>query len=135
MVRLAYLDTSAALKLVVLEPGRDELLAHLSDPKLTLTASWLLYTEMLCAAGRRPEQLPEQLARQALDQVEFVDLSRRDLTAAGRHAPLRSNHAIHLEVALRLEVDELISYDRELITAAHRLGLSTASPGAQERIV
>jgi len=131
MVKLAYLDTSAALKSVVREPERDAFIAHISDPGLTLTASWLLYTEMLCAAGRRPEQLPEQLIRQALDHVEFVDLARRDLIAAGQHAPLRSNNAIHLEVALRLEVDEFISYDHELLTAAHRLGLRTASPGTE----
>lgn len=130
MVRVAYLDTSAALKFIVAEPERDALLNYLSDPALTLTASWLLHTEMLCAAGRRPEQLPESLVLQALDHIELVDVTRRDFLAAAQHAPLRSNDALHLEIALRLEVDELVTYDRELVSAAQRVGLRTASPGA-----
>lgn len=127
-MKLAYLDTSAALKIVVSEPGREALIGYLNDPGLTLTASWLLYTEMLCAAGRRPEAVPADLARQALDQVEFVDLTRADLISAARLTPLRSADALHLATALRMQVDEIITYDHELIETAPRLGLRTVTP-------
>lgn len=127
-MKLCYLDTSAALKFVVLEPEREALLDYVEDPQLVLVSSWLLYTEMLCASGRRPEQLSEEIAKQALDAVEFVDVSRHDLISASRLAPLRSNDAIHLAVASRLQVDEILTYDHELIEAASRLGIAASSP-------
>lgn len=127
-MRVAYLDTSAAIKIVLREPERDALLEHLDDPRLVLTASWLLHTEMLCAAGRRPDAVPAELAWHALDQVEFVDLTRADLIGAARFTPLRSADALHLATALRLQVDEILTYDRELVDAAPRFGLRAVSP-------
>lgn len=128
-MRLAYLDTSAALKLVVEEDHSTALLAYLTDqPSLTLTASWLLYTEMHCAAGRRPNSIAIESIREVLDQIEFVDQTRNDMIFAARLAPLRSNDAIHLAVAMRLQVDEFITYDRELIEAAPRVALAPVSP-------
>lgn len=128
MVKVAYLETSAAIKLVLLEPEREAFIAHISDSELVLTASWLLYTEMHCAAGRHPEAIPVEKVLQAIDQVELVDVSRNDLISAGRFAPLRSNGAIHLAVALRLQVEEIITYDQELIEVATRFGLRAVSP-------
>lgn len=52
------------------------------------------------------------------------------MIAAGIHAPLRSNDAIHLAVAIRLGVDELITYDQELTVAAVRAGLTVVAPVA-----
>lgn len=52
---VCYLHTSAAMKLVIEEPESAALVDHLVDPDLRLTASWLLHTEMHCAAGRHPE--------------------------------------------------------------------------------
>lgn len=126
---IAYLDTSAALKLVVEEPESAALARYLTErPELALVASWLLYTEMHCAAARRPGLLSVETVREVLDQVEFVDISRKDLIDAASLAPLRSNDALHLSVALRLEVNEFITYDRELIDAAERFGVRAVSP-------
>ena len=131
MVKVAYLDTSAALKLVLDERESNALLDYLeSEADLVLVASWLLFTELQCAAGRRPHEIPEELVRQVLDPVELTDVSRHDLIAAAQHTPLRSADAIHLAVALRLEAHELITYDTELAAAATRLGLRAVSPGA-----
>lgn len=127
-MRVAYLDTSAALKFIVYEPERNALINHVSDSSLTLVSSWLLYTEMLCAAGRRPEQLSVETAKQALDHVEFVDLTRHDMIGAARLTPLRSADALHLAVALRLQADEIITYDRELAETAAKFGIRAASP-------
>ncbi|MCM3780029.1 type II toxin-antitoxin system prevent-host-death family antitoxin [Microbacterium hydrocarbonoxydans] len=52
--------------------------------------------------------------------------------AAGTLAPLRSQDAIHPAVALRLGVQEMITYDRELADAATRAGLRVLSPGARD---
>jgi predicted nucleic acid-binding protein len=45
-------------------------------------------------------------------------------------AALRTLDAIHLASALRIEPDELVAYDRRLLTAAaeHRLKVSSPSP-------
>jgi len=81
-----------------------------------------------CAAASRPGLLSVETVREVLDQVEFVDISRKDLIDAASLAPLRSNDALHISVALRLEVNEFITYDRELIDAAERFGVRAVSP-------
>jgi predicted nucleic acid-binding protein len=128
-VTLTYLDTSAAIKLVIEESESAtlaELLSSTSDRRLA--ASWLLHTELHCAAGRHPDDVELDAVRAVLDTVNLVDLTRGDMIAAGTHAPLRSNDAIHLAVAIRLGVDDMITYDDELATAASRAGLAVLAP-------
>lgn len=128
---IAYLDTSAAVKLVVDEPESDALAAELGrcDDR-RLVSSWLLHAEMHCAGGRHPEDVDLDAVRAVLDAVSLVDLTRGDLLAAGTHARLRSNDAIHLAVALRVGADEIVTYDAELSERARSAGLSVLSPGA-----
>ena len=126
---LTYLDTSAAMKLLVREAGTAALLDLLrSASTSTVVASWLLHTELHCAAGRRPEVVDPDVVAQVLDRVTLVDLSRGDLISAGTHAPLRSQDAIHLAVALRLGVDRILTYDAELAEAATRAGVVAIGP-------
>ncbi|MGD9606259.1 MAG: type II toxin-antitoxin system VapC family toxin [Leucobacter sp.] len=128
-MRLAYLDTSAAMKMVIEEQHSASLERYLSDnPSLILTASWLLFTELHCAGGRRPLQVDLERVHQALDQVELVELKQRDFIAATRLAPLRSADALHLTVAMRLQADEILTYDRELAEAAERAGIRALAP-------
>jgi predicted nucleic acid-binding protein len=128
MVTTAYLGTSAAMKLVVEEPESDALLGELTSSPRRLAASWLLHTELHCAAGRNPAIIGVDAATAVLDVVDLVDVTRGDLLAAGTHAPLRSNDAIHLATALRLGVDEMITYDSELARAASRAGIRILAP-------
>ena len=106
MVRTAYLDTSAAMKLLVEESESEALLRELTGSRRRLAASWLLHTELHCAAGRNPAVIAVAAITTVLDAIDLVDLTRGDLLAAGTHAPLWSNDAIHLATALRLGVDE-----------------------------
>jgi uncharacterized protein len=129
-VSTAYLDTSAAMKLIVEEPQSDALSLELTGgSERRLVASWLLHTEMHCAAGRHPEAVDRAAVQAVLDVVDLVDLSRGDLLGAGTHAPLRSADAIHLAVALRTGCEEIVTYDEELASAARAAGLSVLSPG------
>jgi predicted nucleic acid-binding protein len=129
MVTFAYLDTSAAIKLVVEEAESATLAEMLSaSADRRLASSWLLHTEMHCAAGRHPEDVVLEAVHAVLDTINLVDLTRGDMIAAGTHAPLRSNDAIHLAVAIRLGVDEMITYDSELAGAASRAGLTVLAP-------
>ena len=126
---LAYLGTSAAKKLVVDEPESDELVEHLaSGPRLI--ASWLLHTEMHCAARRHPDAIDLSTVDHILTTVNLVDRTRGDMLAAGTHAPLRSNDALHLAVAIRLGTDEIVTYDAEVSAAAKAAGLEVRSPGS-----
>lgn len=126
---LAYLDASAAMRLLVDEPESAALVGDLtSGTARRIAASWLLHTELHCAAGRHPAVIDPVAVDTVLRAVDLVDLTRGDLIAAGTHAPLRSNDAIHLAAAIRLGVDELITYDDELAAAATRAGLAVRAP-------
>lgn len=126
----SYLDTSAAMKLIVEETESDVLARELgAEEDRRLLASWLLHTELHCAAGRHPEAVDPDAVQAVLETVDLVDLTRGDLLAAGTQAPLRSNDAIHLAVALRVGCEEMVAYDEELASAAAAAGLMVLSPG------
>lgn len=127
-MRTAYLDISAAMKLLVEESESEALLRELTGSRRRLAASWLLHTELHCAAGRNPAVIAVAAITTVLDAIDLVDLTRGDLLAAGTHAPLRSNDAIHLATALRLGVDEVVSYDTELSRAAAAAGVRVIAP-------
>lgn len=128
MVTTAYIDTSAAMKLLVREEETDAAREWWRTTDATLTASWLLHTELHCAAGRRPEVVGRDAISALLGALTLVDVVRGDFLAAGGHAPLRSNDALHLACALRVGADEVVTYDQELALAAATLGLRVVSP-------
>lgn len=84
-MKLSYVDTSAAMKLVIAEPESAVLARGLSTDR-RLVASWLLHTEMHCAAGRHPKVVDVSDVQLVLDTVNLVDLTRGDMIAAGTHA-------------------------------------------------
>ncbi len=128
---IAYLDTSAAMKLVLDEPQSEALVTELAAREdRRLVSSWLLHTEMHCAAGRHPEDVDLEAVRAVLETVNLIDLTRGDMLGAGTQAPLRSHDAIHLAVALRLAVDEIVTYDAELSQRARSAGLPVVAPGS-----
>lgn len=130
---IAYLDTSAAMKLLLEEPESPALATYLQnevgDSNGEVAAGWLLHTELHCAARRHPDVIDAEAVGQLLDVVTLVDLTRGDLLTAGSLPwGLRSNDAIHLAVALRIGTDAMIGYDAELQTAAAAAGLEALSP-------
>jgi len=127
-VTVTYLDTSAAMKLLIDEAESDVLVQQLTTTTRDLVASWLLHTELHCAAGRNPTVIEIDAITTVLDTVTLIDITRGDLLAAGTHAPLRSNDAIHLATALRVGADEVLTYDNELSAAAKRAGLRVLAP-------
>lgn len=130
---IRYVDTSAALKLVV-EEAESAVLASTLDVATAqgerLVASMLLSTELHCAARRRGSRIPVTSVTAVLDGLVLVDVDRGDLVrAATSEWGLRSADAIHLATALRIEADELVTYDTELAAAAGRAGLGVSAPG------
>ena len=128
---IRYLDTSAAMKLLVEEAESDALVTYLATdaPPHSLVASWLLHTELHCAANRHPDDVDLQSVAVVLDAVTLVDLTRGDLLTAGTlPGRLRSNDALHLVVALRVGADEIVTYDAELAAAATGAGIAAIDP-------
>lgn len=127
---IVYLDTSAAMKLLVEEAESTALVAYLqSEERLDVVASWLLHTELHCAANRHPDDVDASAVGVVLDTVTLVDLTRGDLLTAGAlPGRLRSSDAVHLAVALRVGADGIVTYDAELAAAAASSGLELLAP-------
>lgn len=130
-MKTTYLDTSAAMKLLVEEDESAALLDALTGAaERRLVASWLLHTELHCAAGRNAAFVSSEAVRKVLDAIILVDVTRGDLLTAGTLTPLRSADAIHLATALRLGADEVATYDKELAASAKTAGLAVLAPVA-----
>lgn len=129
---ISYLDTSAALKLIIEEPESEALTAYLQTTVpggQRVVASWLLHTELHCAAARHAAVIHDGSVSILLESLSLVDLTRGDLmTAAALPGRLRSHDALHLAVALRIGADTMISYDSELAMASEASGIAVAAP-------
>lgn len=127
-----YVDTSAAIKTIVDEPESAALTSALADSLDAgdlLISSWLLHTELHCAASRHPDHVSAASVATALRAVGLVDLTRADLvTAGGLGGRLRSHDAIHLAVAIRLGADAMATYDQALGDAAVGAGMTLVQP-------
>jgi len=126
----AYLDSSAAVKLVVREIESAALGAWVRD-RPRLASSALLRTELMRAVRRgEPHSIDHARATIARFNLHAIDPEILDL--AGRLDPvgLRSLDAIHLATALRIagELEAIVTYDRRMIDGARLLGLPVASP-------
>jgi predicted nucleic acid-binding protein len=123
--------TSAAMKLLVAEVESDALLSflHSGAHEVDLVASWLLHTELHCAANRHPDDIDVEAVGIVLDTLTLVDVTRGDLLTAGAlPGRLRSNDAVHLAAALRIGVDQMLTYDAELGYSATQSGLMVLQP-------
>ncbi|MHA7292442.1 type II toxin-antitoxin system VapC family toxin [Arthrobacter sp. HLT1-21] len=130
---IVYVDTSAALKLIVDERESGALAEFLTTAAQAgdqLVSSMLLYTELHCAARRR-RGIPSTVINMVLSGITLADCTRSDpMFSTALSGGLRSADAIHLAVALRLQTDLLVAYDGELLAAAVDAGLSVVSPGS-----
>ena len=129
---IIYVDTSAALKLLIDETGTDAMVDQFDTWQKRgedLISSYLLLTELHCAARRRGIAHPRVIDT-LLAAIELIDLDREHLLSAARtpHG-LRSADAIHLAVASSLEAEAFVAYDRELCSAAEREGMRVLRPG------
>lgn len=126
-----YLDTSAAMKLLVEETESAAVAAALAGLDATdrLFSSWLLHTELHCAAGRHPAAIDQESVEAVLARILLVDLVRADLVRASSVGTgLRSQDALHLAIAVRAGADAVITYADEQAAAARAAGLDVLRP-------
>ena len=128
-----YVDSSALVKLVVVEDETPALVHYLQrQPRVPVVTSALARVELARAARRTSTEHAAAVAR-VLSSVDQIPLNTALLDEAGRVGPavLRSLDAIHLASAQRLATDLIafVGYDRRLLDAAAAGGLPTATPG------
>jgi len=126
-----YLDTSAAVKLVVSEPGSTALRRWLATRDDEIVSSDLLRTELLRTTRRiAPGQAVH--ARAVIDAVTLVTMPTAVFERAATLEPdiLRSLDSLHLAAALEFgdELDGIVTYDTRMAEAAERLGISVVTP-------
>lgn len=128
---LAYVDTSALVKLVVAEPASAALTAALEWDELV--ASALVRTELRRAAARHPQAAAAQRATELLSRISLVAVDTSILDHAGRLAPasLRSLDAVHVATALAIgsHLDHMVTYDEQMASAARHHGIAVTAPG------
>ena len=127
-----YADSSALVKLVIDEAESDELERHLSRDARLVTSR--LATVEVARAVRiaNPDDAAEEEAATLVASCLLIDVTRGLLAEAARltSKAIRTLDAIHLATARHADADELVAYDRRLLTAAAELGLRTVAPGA-----
>jgi predicted nucleic acid-binding protein len=125
-----YLDSSALVKLVVVEAQTSALVGHLRG-RGGLVSSALASVEVIRAV-RKVAAARVPTARQALRELDLMPLDEASLRAAAdlEGESVRSLDAIHVAAALSLSDDlsELITYDHRMASAATGLGLPVISP-------
>ena len=126
-----YVDTSAAVKLVVAEAETAALVAWTAVPGRELVSSDLLRTELLRATRRAAPHAMLQ-ARAVLDTLTLLVLRTSLFERAAELSPplLRSLDALHLAAALDLgdDLEGIVTYDDRLAEAVHLHGVATIAP-------
>ena len=130
-MRRWYLDTSAAMKLLVAEAETEPLSTWITGAQRQLVACYLLESEVRRAVQRYPD-LGQVDAVALLDGVDLYEvppsLFREAGLLPGEH--LRALDAIHVAAAVRLGVDGLVTYDHRMAAGVRAVGLPVVSPSS-----
>lgn len=128
---LVYADTSALGALLVAQPETRALVAWLDQTPASLVSSDLLEAELRRMAVR--EGCDQAKVSAILDGISLAALDRAVYRSAGilPMPHLRTLDALHLESAMRLDVDAILTYDHRLGEAAESAGLDVIAPGAE----
>ena len=137
---ITYVDTSAWIKLLSREQYTDQLrtfVADRLDQGATLISSDVIHAELRRAALRIG--MPLLAAVESLELLSTVAANRAMLVRAGsrvfpagprgRARNPKTLDAIHIETALAVGADELVTYDQAMAQAANSIGLRTVAPG------
>lgn len=127
--RALYLDSSALVKLVVVDPQSPALRAFV-DGSLLLVSCALARVEVVRSVSRHGSETV-RAARALLEEIDLTQLDAELLDlASSLEAPLRSLDAVHVAAALELgdELEALVTYDVQMQRSAASLGLPVVSP-------
>ena len=126
-----YIDTSAALKLVVREKESIALMDWLLKSNRNIVSCDLLRTELI-RASRRVHPRWEEKSRAVIESIGLIKLTPSICERAGKLDPpaLRSLDAIHIASALQLEneLEGLVTYDQQMVDAARNININILMP-------
>ena len=134
MVTACYLDASALVKLATREAESPALRDYLAryPSRITSRLAEIEVTRALARRGTESQAVAGEAIAQALEGLMIVELNAQVAYIAGGIEPpgLRSLDAIHLASALavRAELESLVTYDRRLADAARAAGLAVEAP-------
>jgi uncharacterized protein len=126
---VAYLDSSAFVKLVVAEPETSSLRLWLRNWPDRASAALLRVESIRAVAPTGPQAI--RTARWQLARLHLIEINRSLLDSAATLAgPLRPLDAIHLAAAQSMGSDlgAVVTYDQRLAQAAGRMGMTVESP-------
>jgi predicted nucleic acid-binding protein len=127
-----YLDTSALVKLILLEPESEHLHDYLAGfPEDAQFTSALTRTELVRAVARASSVEFVTHANRVLRRLASVALTNQMLDDAAALQPpeLRTLDAIHLAAARTApRLRAVVTYDNRLAEAAHNLGFAVVAP-------
>ena len=131
-----YLDSSAAVKLVVAEPGSAELLAWIRREDPDFVSSELMRAEVLRACRRySPDAIAA--ARDMLDAVTLIAIGREIVASATFLDPadMRTLDALHIATALSLGDDlaGVLTYDDRFADGCRAYGLRMVDLARESR--
>lgn len=123
---MSYVDSSAAIKLLVLEDGSHAVRTLVNGQDLFSSA--LLSVE-LRRWGHRRGFLNRDI-QDLSDAINAIDISSMHLKVAAsfEFQNMGTLDAIHLATALLAETESMITYDRQLAAAASEVGIRVLSP-------
>lgn len=133
-----YLDSSAVLKRVLVEPESADLVAAVDkhhtegDVLVSSSLAWIEVTRVLRSLRCATLADVADDVDAAMSGVAEHPLVAEVLALARRVDPavLRSLDAIHLASALLLEAAVMLTYDQRLAAACIQGGLAVAAPGS-----
>ena len=129
---LVYLDSSALVKLVVVEPESMALLAQLERWPQRVSSALALTDPPRALERAGLGAAAHRRAREVLGRIALVNVDRRILATAATIEPstLRNLDAIHLATALAVREDlgAVVTYDRRLRAGAERAHLEVEAP-------
>ena len=130
-MKVAYLDSSAVVKLVIPEVESKELLDFVRQLDRAISSE-LTVIEVGRAASRANGEAGLNRAVETCRRIDLQPIDSHIIDRARRLQPtgLRSLDAIHLASALEPRVAPiLVAYDNRLLEAAQDHSLTVASPG------
>ena len=127
-----YVDTSALVKLIVIEPESSALRSYLGQlPSGSQFTSALARTELIRAVARHGSIEAVAHARRVLAKLDLVPLNNKLLDTAATLMPpeLRTLDAINLAAARTApELRAMVTYDSRLAEAAANAGIAVVGP-------
>jgi len=128
---LVYADTSALVKLILLEAESSALQAWYEQFQVRTVTCELTRTELRRAVRRQNMQFESEVEA-TFEKIGFIPLDHSVYDEAGEMSPIElcSLDAIHLTAArlVKSQIAGMLTYDDRLAEAARAIGIRTFSP-------